>query len=378
MFKRQAAPALRQASPRLFFTSEFDWSQLSKDALFDAERCLIICIGDIDAGPHPSVQTSDDNDPYSIVTSVARVAMRWVAADRESTCVVALAPGALPSSVPFEWIVACTACQFTEGASPEECLLALPAKKQSWITRLTSSKAPAVTGRARAFFSAYKDLVEQPGPFTVPILCLRSISIENLPNVDPDRGTRILILVLMNNRIVFSTMQHAGRLSWIKTSGDPACFPVNCMVRGLVTVRAYHVPERMSRDSPRVILFDTDVHTGVAATRDMGVTHQRECMDNVPSSFPAQFSVQVEFSTEPDDLRPAGPVVPEDRTDHSEADDYLLALSLQQMVSQESSPDRHESLSPEARIAPSIDQNASRIGSSQGEVPSCTCVMLDE
>lgn len=64
----------------------------------------------------------------------------------------------------------------------------------------------------------------------MPILCLRSISIENLPNVDPDRGTRILILVLMNNRIVFSTMQHAGRLSWIKTSGDPACFPVNCMV----------------------------------------------------------------------------------------------------------------------------------------------------
>lgn len=143
----------------------------------------------------------------------------------------------------------------------------------------------------------------------------------------------------------------------------------------------------MTTKSPRIVLFDTDLHTGVAATRDMTVAYQRECMDNLPSCFPSTFSVQVEFSNEPDDLHSVGLVVAEDRTDHSEADDYLLALSLQQVVSGDNSPVRHESLSPEARVAPSVDQNArfvhlwipnvnnglshySRIGSSQGEVPS--------
>lgn len=102
---------------------------------------------------------------------------------------------------------------------------------------------------------------------------MTSAQFSYLPCLDDNRqrGCRILLLIVQNERILCSTMQNGPGLQWIEhPSGilqisDPRKLPVT--MSGLLILKFYHIPEDFGVLNPRILIAKFHLHTSVIVIR---------------------------------------------------------------------------------------------------------------
>lgn len=319
--------------PRLFYSPHFQ-AGLCKGA---ADKCLIICIGPVNTGVFDNITITPDRDMLMVTFAVSTIASRWLAADKNNYCIIAASQAVDRAGLKPEWISACALVNSNEASTFSDALFTTA--RPNWFARVLKLKD--ISPRARSFFKSFDSIRRNPEQFTIPELFLTSLEIRNLPKADPEKGTRIFLLVSNNGQIQFSSM-HTGRLQW-QTDGDLS-IRINCKVKGLATIKGYHVPERMSSEDPRRLLFEIDIHSGVANCCELSMDFPRTCIDRVPPNFPSDFCLSARFSaiSEPFEQAPC-------RILEELDSDFMFALNLQRQL------DREEAdVAPDSRVSVNV------------------------
>eukprot|EP01083_Nonionella_stella_P273729 928849_1 len=208
----------------------------------------------------PSIQKVEfiASTSLDVMLSIARSVRAWISEDGANVAIMCCVDRALLGRV-----AACALCYAGQFGSAKDAHAHVErALRHSWLKDMFTSHQ--ILPSLNLFFETFTKIVQNNPNFVVPELFLRELVVHKLPAFG-SKGCRLMITIMQGNTFLYTSMLQGGGIKWVETSSrrpSTKFVPIGIAFRGEITIKAYHIPEKMRSHTPRALIFETTIHTG--------------------------------------------------------------------------------------------------------------------